>query len=138
MRTSIKGSLKPVLMAAAVAFALVCAVTPGEARGGGGGGGGGGHGGGGGGAIMGGGGFHGGFGGGGFGGGGFGGRSGGFGGAEGGYEAHAFDGMRQSQPSGHRLRPYGGFGGYGWYGDEFDCDSYTVNPNPLYCQNSSY
>jgi hypothetical protein len=48
MRTSIKGSLKLALMGSAMVFAVVCAVTPGEARGGGGGG----HGGGG--AIMGG------------------------------------------------------------------------------------
>lgn len=54
MRMSIKGSFRAVLIASAVAFAVVGAVTPGEARGGGGGG----HGGGG--AFMGGGGFHGG------------------------------------------------------------------------------
>jgi hypothetical protein len=130
MRTSIKGSLKLALMGSAMVFAVVCAVTPGEARGGGGGG----HGGGG--AIMGGGGFGGGgFGRGGFGGGGFG-RSGGFGGAEGGYEAHDFAAMRSSQPTARRLRGSRGmYGGYGWYGNEFACGSYEINPNPLYCEN---
>jgi hypothetical protein len=136
MRTSIKGSLKLVLMASAMVFTVVCAVTPGEARGGGGGGGG--HGGGG--AITGGGGFGGGgFGRGGFGGGGFGGRSGGFGAAEGGYEAHDFAAMRSSQPTARRSRgSRGRYGGYGWYGDEYGCDSYEINRNPLYCENESY
>jgi hypothetical protein len=150
MHTTIERSLKGLLIAGALVFTAVGAVTPGEARGGGGGGHGGGGGGfgggGGGGAFVGGGGFHGGglglngvgagFHGGGLG---FTGSGAGFHGGVGGYEARDTGGIRPGHPYGHGPRGvYGNRGGYGFYGDDDSCNLYLANPKPPYCQYYPY
>jgi hypothetical protein len=144
---SIKDSLKPVLVASIVAFAALGAATPGEARGGGGVGGG--HGGGG--PVMGGGSMMGGFsrgepimGGGSMTGGldrgalsweGFTGGSNASHGIGSDFDAHDLAVARPVAPTSRR--PYGLLPNYGYYGNPLACDSYAINPRPLYCENST-
>ena len=137
MRMSTNVSFKAVLIASVVALAVVGAVTPVEARGGGGG-----HGGGapimggggmvGGGPVLGGGSMLGGFSKGAFTGEGFTGGSSVFHSAGSGFEAHALSVMPPAQPT--TRRPYGALPNYGSYGNALACDSYAINPKPLYCE----
>jgi hypothetical protein len=146
MRTPINGSLKAVLIVSAVAFALVGASAPVEARGGGGGGHGGGVGHGeaapimggngmlGGGAALGTGSMLGGFSKGAFAGEALTGGSGVIHSAGGGFEAHALSATPPARPAARR--PNSILPNYGWYGNPLACDSYAINPRPLYCQSS--
>jgi hypothetical protein len=143
MRTSIKGSLKSVIIASVVALAVVGGVTPVEARGAGGGHGGGvGHGEGvpimggggmlGGGPALGSGNMLGGFSKGAFTGEGFTGGSSVSHSAGGGFEAHDLGVTQPAQST--TQRPYARIPNYGFYGNALACGSYEINPKPLYCQ----